>query len=96
VVDETKKLLGSITSESINTVSTSDWVTVQVKELTVSMTNLGIVNSRDSLFEIWQTLQPKSTKQLTVVNDQGQVLGLLDRQSIMELIAKDFKTQTQK
>lgn len=82
-------LLGTIKVEALKGVLTSLWTETYVRELIEPLTEAITIKSEQSLWEVVQLLQQKGVNQLPVVNENGVVLGLLEKNSILELLQED-------
>ncbi|NES80087.1 MAG: site-2 protease family protein [Moorea sp. SIO2B7] len=88
VTDEEGKLLGRITVDSLRKISTSQWTEIQVKELMQPVENIPTVKYNQSLLEIIKLLEQQEIKQLTVVGENGVVVGLLEKASVISLLQR--------
>ena len=52
------------------------------------------IQSDETLLEVVKMLEDDPFKQLTVVGENGKVLGLLEKNSIIKLLEKDQQAQT--
>lgn len=88
VVDEEGKLLGSIATEDTRHIPTSKWTEIKVKELVQPVPSNTIVRSNLSLLETVKILETQNLQQLTVVKENGVLVGLLEKNSIVNLLQK--------
>ena len=87
VTDEEGHLQGAIAANDLKTVPTSDWTDIQVAELMQPAETITTVKSNQSLLEVVKMLEEKQdVKQLTVVRENGVVVGLLEKASIISLL----------
>ncbi len=90
VVNNDLQLLGNVDIENLKTVPTSDWNQVLVKDLTQAIDSYRIVDSKVSLLEVAKILEKHQIKELTVVEDNGTVLGLLEQTAILTLLKEEY------
>ncbi|MBE9129310.1 MULTISPECIES: site-2 protease family protein [unclassified Coleofasciculus] len=88
VTDEDEQLLGAITVDNLKTIPTSDWSTTPVKALTKPVDVSTIIKSDQSLLEVITLLEQGKLTQLPVVRDNGVVVGILEKASIVSLLEK--------
>lgn len=88
VTDEDGRLLGSITADNLKTVSTSNWPITPVRELMQPVDLSTAVPSNQSLLEVITRLETEQITQLPVVRENGVLVGLLEKASIIRLLEK--------
>lgn len=87
VTNSEGQLVGAIFVEDLKKVSTSLWSDTLVKELMQPVDNIKTVKADLSLLEVVMFLQKEpDIKQLTVVDQNQVVLGLVERESIANLL----------
>lgn len=86
VADEEGKLLGAIAIADLNAVPTSEWPQVTVRELVKPVENLTTVKEKTSLLEVATLLEQKQVGELTVVSENGALVGLVERDSIRRIL----------
>ena len=86
VTDETGTLLGAIATEDLKKVSTSDWTTTPVTELMESQQAFTTVLSSQPLLEVLKLIDQQNTPQLAVIREDGILVGLLEKSSIISLL----------
>jgi Zn-dependent protease len=89
VTDSEQKLLGIADVDDLKTVSTSAWTITKVSEILRSIDLTTMVKSDLSLLEVVKRLEQNPNNQLTVVQDNGIVLGLLERNSVISLLQQN-------
>jgi len=89
VVDEAGKLCGEIAVDELKTVATSLWTETLVRDLAKAVDNLITVPSTLSLLEVVKLLDREQVQQVPVLQEDGVVVGLLERASIVKLLEKD-------
>lgn len=85
VTDEGGKLTGEILVDDIKSVPTNDWWDVQVQSLTRSPDDVRTVAAAKPLLEVINMLDEQS-QQLAVVKEDGALMGLLEKSSILQLL----------
>lgn len=88
VTDEGGKLLGTLLVEDMKTVPTSIWPTTPVRELMKPVEQSTTVKSNQSLLEVIALLEQKKITQLPVVRENGSLVGILEKTSIIRLLEK--------
>ncbi len=88
VTDEVGQLLGVINVDDLKIVNTSEWPLVQVKELMKPVTNMEAVTAQTTLLEVVSLLEQKQINQLTVIGENGVLVGLIEKSSIRGLLEK--------
>ncbi len=84
VTDETGKLTGEIMVDDMKKVSTTDWWDVSVQSL-VRSPEVKTVTATTSLLDVINLLDEQHPE-LAVVKDDGELLGLLEKTSILNLL----------
>lgn len=88
VTDEAGKLLGTLLVEDMKTVPTSIWPTTPVRELMKPVEQSTTVQSNQSLLEVIALLEQKKITQVPVVRENGSLVGILEKTSIIRLLEK--------
>ncbi len=88
VTDEAGKLLGTLLVEDMKTVPTSIWPTTPVRELMKPVEQSTTVQSNQSLLEVIALLEQKKITQVSVVRENGSLVGILEKTSIIRLLEK--------
>lgn len=91
VTDEAGNLQGAIATDDLKKVATSDWTKILVKELIQPNQALTTVRSNQTLLEVVKLLEQQRIPQLAVVNENGAIVGLLEKASVINLLQQ--KTQ---
>ncbi|MGB3513685.1 MAG: site-2 protease family protein [Microcoleaceae cyanobacterium] len=86
VTNETGQLVGVINVDDLKIVNTSEWPSVEVKELTKPVTAIETVTAKTSLLEVVSLLEQKHINELTVVGENGALVGLIEKASIRHLL----------
>ncbi|MGL5079516.1 MAG: site-2 protease family protein [Waterburya sp.] len=88
VVDENQQLLGAIITEALKQIPTSQWNEIHLNELVTPVPEDDIILADTSLLEVAKTIETKNARELIVVSQTGEVLGLLEKASIINLMAE--------
>ncbi|MEM7772143.1 MAG: site-2 protease family protein [Cyanobacteria bacterium P01_E01_bin.6] len=93
VIDEQGQLIGEIETDSMKTIPTSDWWNVQVKALTKPREAIQLVNAATPLMDVIPLIEKDQTSPLAV-EQEGRVIGLIERTSISEMMQRQEKKNT--
>lgn len=93
VTDSEGKLLGVVNVEDLKTIPTSQWTEVNIGQLLQTSESLKLVLSHTSLLDVVKILEGENLSQVTVVEENGTVLGLIEKASILTFLSQ--KTQSQ-
>jgi Zn-dependent protease/predicted transcriptional regulator len=88
VVDENQQLLGSITTEDLKQIHTSDWNDIYLTELVKPVPESDTILADTSLLEVAKLFETTETRELVVIGAAGKVLGLLEKASIIKLMTE--------
>ncbi|MBP0016669.1 MAG: site-2 protease family protein [Cyanobacteria bacterium SBLK] len=87
VTDEEGKLVGDIALEDLKTIATSVWTETPLQALVHPVAeNMTIAGDR-SLLEVAKLIEGENIQQFTVIGENGMVLGLLEKSSIINLLS---------
>lgn len=86
VTDEQGQLLGAIAVDDMNNIPTSNWPTLKVRELMQAVEFSTTVQADQSLLEVVTLLEKEKLTQLPVVRENGVLVGLLEKASIISLL----------
>lgn len=87
VTDENGRLSGEIVVDDLKQIPTSDWWTVQVNALMHPVDTTLAIAATTPLLEVVQTLEGENLAALAVVREDGVLLGLLEKESIIQRLA---------
>lgn len=93
VVDADGQLIGDIEVDAMKTVPTNDWWDVPVRELTKPIEKVQKIPATESLLDIMPLVQAEEPGVLTVVKEDGSVVGLIEKDSIFELMQRRSQEQ---
>jgi Zn-dependent protease/CBS domain-containing protein len=86
VTDEQGQLLGAIAVDDLKTVPTSNWPMTPVRELMQPVDLSTTVQSDQSLLDAIVLLEKAKLNEVPVVRDNGVLVGMLEKASIIRLI----------
>ncbi len=89
VVDENQQLTGALTTDDLKQIQTSEWNDVYLSELVKPVPQADIIPSNTSLLETAKFFETQGNRELVVIDETGKVLGLLEKASIIDLMAKE-------
>ena len=89
VVDENRQLLGSVSTEDLKQIHTSDWNDVYLSKLITPVPEADKIAAGTSLLEAAKMFETVKPNELVVVNEFGVVLGLLEKASIIKLMTEE-------
>ena len=89
VVDENQQLTGAVTTEDLKQIQTSEWNDVYLSELVQPVPEADIIPGDTSLLETAKFFETKGNRELVVIDETERVLGLLEKASIINLMAKE-------
>jgi Zn-dependent protease/CBS domain-containing protein len=93
VVDQAGQLIGEIAVDALKTIPTNDWWNVHVRDLMRSTEQLETVASDKPLLEVINLLEEKKLPALAVIRENGSLLGLLEKSSIIQLLQKQAEAK---
>jgi Zn-dependent protease/predicted transcriptional regulator len=93
VTHEEGQLLGIITTEDLKQIPTSQWTETAVRELVQPADKIPTVRANLSLLEVVQLIEKDNLTELAVVKENGVVVGLLEKNSILDLLQKEAEAQ---
>ena len=93
VVDENRHLIGAVTTEDLKEIPTSQWNDVYLNELVKPVPDTDTLRASTSLLEVAKLLETKP-RELIVIDETGEVLGLLEKSSIVKLMAQEEEVKS--
>lgn len=88
VVDPTGQWLGEIPIDAMKTIATNDWWNVSVHDLMQPKGEAETVTSNQPLLDVVTLLEQKKLPELVVLQENGVLVGLLEKASIMQLLQR--------
>lgn len=92
VVDDEEKLVGTVTVDALKEVPRDRWQTTTIGNIMNSATSLPSISSNKPLLDVVQMLEEKRLSTLAVNRENGQLLGLLEKQAIIKLLQRQDST----
>ncbi|MEM9818328.1 MAG: CBS domain-containing protein, partial [Cyanobacteria bacterium P01_D01_bin.6] len=86
VMDEAGELIGTVSVDALQAVPRDRWATVTVAHIMSPERSLTTIVADQSLLEVVQILDEKKLSALAVRQENGQLLGLLEKQTIAKLL----------
>lgn len=96
VTDDEGKLVGDIALEDLKTIATSVWTQTPLQALVRPVAENMTISSDRSLLEVAKLIEGENIQQFTVIGENGVVLGLLERSSIINLLAAKSYSATRR
>jgi Zn-dependent protease len=94
-VDDRGRPIGAIASQDLKKIPTSKWTEVLVKELLQPVPTNTIISADLSLIEVIKILETQNLQQLTVVNENNVLVGLLEKSTIINLLQPNVGKNSQ-
>lgn len=86
VVDEEGRWIGEIPVDALKTIPTNDWWNVTVRELMEPKREIEMVSYNQPLLDVVNLLEQKKLPELVVLQENGSLLGLLEKTSVIQLM----------
>jgi Zn-dependent protease/CBS domain-containing protein len=96
VTDQAGQLIGEIAVDALKAIPTNDWWDVKVRDLMQPTEQLESVPSNQPLLEVINLLEEKQLPALAVVRENGALLGLLEKASIVQLLQRQAEANVGK
>jgi Zn-dependent protease/CBS domain-containing protein len=93
VTNEFGQLLGAIAVDELKTIPTSNWTEIKVSEVVKPVKALETIPATQSLLEVVKLLEQKNLQQLTVVGENGVVVGLLEKASVINFLQQQAQAK---
>jgi len=88
VTDDNGQLVGAISVDDIRSVNTASWSEKQVREVMRPIEDSTTVQSDQPLLEVVQLLEQQNLSALPVIRDNGVLVGILEKASVINLLQK--------
>jgi Zn-dependent protease len=88
VTNDSGQLIGEILVDDLKKIPTNDWWNVQVKTLMQPLSQIATVPSDQPLLEVVTLLEQKQIPTLAVIQDNGVLVGLVEKASIIKLLQR--------
>lgn len=92
VVDEAKHLIGEVFVDDLKQVPTSEWIYVPLAKLVKPVSEFTQITADLSLLEVVKLIETQNVKEMVVVKGDREVLGLLEKASIANLLQKETQS----
>ena len=92
VVDAEGKLVGAIAVDVLQTIPTERWASTLVGELIKPVEASNTIDSEQPLLEVVKLLEETKISTLTVIGENGVLVGLLEKASILNLLQRRAQT----
>ena len=86
VVNSEQRLIGVLSVDDIKHIPTSEWPHTTIDALVKSPGTLLTVNAEQTLFEVAQVLDQAKVSELLVTQDNGELVGLLEKTAITKCL----------
>lgn len=93
VVDQAGQWVGEIPIDAMKTIATNDWWNISVRELMQPKGEAETVVSNQPLLDVVTLLEQKKLPELVVLQENGVLVGLLEKASIMQLLQRRAETK---
>jgi len=88
VTDDEGQLVGAISIDDLRSIPTAQWLETQVTEVMRPMEQSTTVQSDRPLLEAVQILEQQDLPALPVIRDNGVLVGILEKASVINLLQK--------
>ena len=88
VTDNDAQLLGAISLDSFRSIPKQLWSETLTKEVTGPIAESSIVQADRPLLEVMQLIEKHKLSALTVIHDNGVLVGILEKTAILSLLQK--------
>ncbi|MBR8835568.1 MAG: site-2 protease family protein [Stigonema ocellatum SAG 48.90 = DSM 106950] len=88
VTDDNGQLVGAISVDDMRSISTALWSETQVREVMRPIETSTTVQSHQPLLEVVQILEQQHLSTLPVIRDNGVLVGILEKASVIHLLQK--------
>ncbi len=89
VVNESGQLLGTIATNDLKQIPTSEWTVVTIESLVKPIDKSKIVQSDQSLLDVVKLIETENIKELVVVTADNVAVGIIEKVSILNLLQKE-------
>ncbi|MBD2776500.1 site-2 protease family protein [Iningainema tapete] len=88
VTEDNGQLVGAISVDDLRMIPTTQWTETQVKDIMRPIENTSTVQSDRPLLEAVQLLEQRKLSALTVIRDNGVLVGILEKAAIIDLLQR--------
>lgn len=86
VVDAERHLMGEVLIDDLKLIPTSEWTQVQLAKLVKPVREVTKIAANLSLLEVVKMIETQNIKEMVVIRKDEEVLGLLEKTSITDLL----------
>ncbi|MBD2200348.1 MULTISPECIES: site-2 protease family protein [Calothrix] len=88
VTDDNGQLVGAIAANDLRTIPTTEWSQTQIKQVMRPIAESTTVQSDKPLTEVVQLLEQQKLSALTVIRENGVLVGILEKAAIIQLLQR--------
>ncbi|MBD2356589.1 site-2 protease family protein [Tolypothrix sp. FACHB-123] len=88
VTDDNGQLVGAIAANDLRTIPTTEWSQTQIKQVMRPIAESTTIPSDKPLTEVVQLLEQQQLSALTVIRDNGVLVGILEKAAIIQLLQR--------
>ena len=88
VVNEDEQLVGTVSVEALREIPRDRWETMTIGDLMIGDLSLTTISSDQPLLDVVQMIEENRLSVLAVNRENGKLLGLLEKQSIIDLLQR--------
>ncbi|BAY60277.1 peptidase M50 [Calothrix brevissima NIES-22] len=88
VTDDNGQLVGAIAAHDLRTIPTTEWSQTQIKQVMRPIAESTTVQSDKPLTEVVQLLEQQKLSALTVIRENGVLVGILEKAAIIQLLQR--------
>jgi Zn-dependent protease len=88
IVNEIGEWIGEVPVDALKAIPTNDWWNITVREIMQPKGAMESVQSSQPLLDVVTLLEQKQLPELVVVQENGSLLGLLEKTSILQLMQR--------
>lgn len=89
IINEHKQLIGAIALDDLKTIATSEWNDIYLYEIVKPVPEMETIPAHTSLLEVAKIIEAKGINELVVVAEADEVVGLLEKASIANLMMEE-------
>lgn len=93
VIDAEEKLIGAISSEDLKQIATSKWNDIYLNEIVKPVPEIETIAATTSLLEVAKMIETNGLRELVVLGETDNVIGLLEKSSIANLLIKETESE---
>ncbi len=92
VTDENGQLVGTVSVDNIRSIPTTLWSETQIREVIQPMSVSSTIQSDKPLLDVLQLLEQQKLSALAVIRDNGVLVGILEKASVINLLRQKMQT----